>query len=95
MNESIELQRLREETRLALASMRAELDQARGDLLATNAVLHAVIAADPERAKLRNRIAQVDKQIQANGDGWSPRFRDAYTTAIAVLTESAGSALLP
>ena len=88
MNDSIELQRLREETQLALAAMR-------GDLKATNLVLHAVIADHPDPVALRQRIAAYDKQLSAVAKDWPPRFRDAYTDTLVALIEAVGPPQVP
>lgn len=85
MDIKFELDRLRFETNHQIAQLREDLEVARGDLLATNAVLHAVIATHPDRSRLRAMLAKVDEQASERAKVASITYRNAYLAAMSSL----------
>ncbi|KRA17628.1 MULTISPECIES: hypothetical protein [unclassified Lysobacter] len=85
MDFKFELDRLRFEMNQHVLQLREDLDVARGDLLATNAVLHAVVATHPDRERLRSVLAKFDEQASERAKAGSTKCRYAYAGAMSSL----------
>lgn len=88
MDLKFELDRLILEMNRQVAQLREELDVARGDLLATDAVLHAVVATHPDRNRLRTVLAKFDRQASERAKAGSSKYRYAYVAAMSRLEET-------
>lgn len=83
MDLKFELDRLRFEMDNQLTRLREDLEAACGDLLATNAVLHAVVATHPDRDRLRAVLATFDRQASERAKAGSTKYRHAYAGAMS------------
>ncbi|UHQ22787.1 hypothetical protein LVB77_19400 [Lysobacter sp. 5GHs7-4] len=76
-----DLKFLRMEMHNMIASVRKDLDHTTGELLATQMVLHAVIANHPDRHRLYDVIARSDMRFEDRAAKKSDDCKRAFSSA--------------
>lgn len=83
MDIQFEFERFRVEMNLQTQRLREDLDTARGELLAANTALHAVIALHPDRHRLGVALWGFETKALKRLEGASPRYQGTFHAAIA------------
>lgn len=82
MDLQFEFERFRVEMTLLTRRLSEDLEIARGELLATNVALHAVIAVNPDRNRLGVALQEFEKQATRRLEGASSRYQRSYETTM-------------
>lgn len=85
MDLQFEFERFRVEMTLLTRRLSEDLDIARGELLATNAALHAVIAVNPDRNRLGVALLEFERQAMKRLEGASTKYQGSYQATMFAL----------